>query len=776
MQMPRSRDTIPVVCATAIVGLLLCGLLVGIEPVGGDPDQMYRPVKSELARSLVQGALPFWSDRLGVGVPVVAESHAAAFYPPNWLLYRYLDVETAYRLAMWFHHMALVLATYAYAHTLGISRWGAALAAVAFTLCGFQAVHAIHEPFYHILPYLVFSLFIVERFVASGNIGWLGLLAIVFGAELTLGHFQLQAITAILVVFVGGWRLLADRRPWWRGAALVGALVCGAGIAAVQLVPTWEMMSFAGATYSRLDESAYFFAYPPAHWAEIAIPRLFRWMREGPMDPYWIKRGTSPLEAALYVGTIPLVLVFLGWPARNRGLGPWRVLVPVGIAVATLPNWWPAAYGVLLRVPVIGSFRAPARYTVVASIGLCLIAGAGLDEMMSRARFGIGLALGVLFGIAAFGWAFDRCGRIDYRQRALEGGFAAALLWAGLAWAVAIAALIAWRTQRLPSAALVLVTAVELGLLYFTGMTAWGWPLALSSRSVVLRKLAAERPTRVAGFLYNLPVRMGFTPAAPYLGFRELPPYRLLEPFKSWERAALDGILNRMKRFGVTHGVWDGPYERYMRREGVWRTSGASGLMFFRPEQVVFTGEDPVLDRAVPQPMHWRASQTWRVVRYTAAFPPARVAFVLKPAKDAAELERMLDANERPDEAWYVEGDVPSDTALPRARSARVLRWDGFRGQVEHDGTCELILTRAYYPGWMARVDNRAEEPVLRVEGGLQAIRLNGSGLSRVEVRYRPSGRASARAASLVALGLATAALLIGAIWAVWEHRWQNVS
>ena len=54
------------------------GLLVGYEPVGGDPDRMYRPIKAELASSLRQGALPFWSDKLGLGVPLVAESHAAA--------------------------------------------------------------------------------------------------------------------------------------------------------------------------------------------------------------------------------------------------------------------------------------------------------------------------------------------------------------------------------------------------------------------------------------------------------------------------------------------------------------------------------------------------------------------------------------------------------------------------------------------------------------------------------------------------------------------------
>ena len=71
----------PLILALVLVGTILGGLLVGYEPVGGDPDRMYRPLKSELARALDEGRLPFWSDRFGLGVPLVAESHVAAFYP-----------------------------------------------------------------------------------------------------------------------------------------------------------------------------------------------------------------------------------------------------------------------------------------------------------------------------------------------------------------------------------------------------------------------------------------------------------------------------------------------------------------------------------------------------------------------------------------------------------------------------------------------------------------------------------------------------------------------
>src|SRR5262249_58174541 len=105
------------------VGKMMGVLLVRSEPVGHDPDRLYRPIKTELAASLRQGTLPFWSDKIGLGIPLVAESHVAAFYPPNWLLYRFLTVSAAYRLSMWLHYVALTAATFAYARQMGAAPW-----------------------------------------------------------------------------------------------------------------------------------------------------------------------------------------------------------------------------------------------------------------------------------------------------------------------------------------------------------------------------------------------------------------------------------------------------------------------------------------------------------------------------------------------------------------------------------------------------------------------------------------------------------------------------
>jgi len=429
----------PSTLVLVIVGVALGGLLVGYEPIGGDPDRLYRPLKSELSRALHDGHLPFWSDRLGLGVPLIAESHVAAFYPPNWLLYRVLDVAPAYRLSMWLHYLALAGTMYVYARGLGLFPWGAALAALVFTLCGAQAIHSSHEPLYTALPFLPIALHVSERYLATGRVTALGLLALIWAAQLTVGHFQIQLWTAALVLATALCRLVQRQSSPWRAAATAGALICGAGIAAVQLVLSWDLAQLVGST-RRPPRELFFFWYPVAHWPELAIPRLFHGLKGGPEDPYWFKQGTTGYEACLYVGTVALILAFIGLTdRRHRALDLWRFVVPTSFAIATIPSWWPAGYYAFLQLPGAGAFRAPGRYTILTSLGLALLAGCGFDRAIARRRYWSGIALAATFGAVAVGWALYWAQRPDYRAGASGDDVLRFISLAALSWAASFA-------------------------------------------------------------------------------------------------------------------------------------------------------------------------------------------------------------------------------------------------------------------------------------------------------------------------------------------------
>jgi hypothetical protein len=203
----------------------------------------------------------------------------------------------------------------------------------------------------------------------------------------------------------------------------------------------------------------------------------------------------------------------------------------------------------------------------------------------------------------------------------------------------------------------------------------------------------------------------------------------------------------------VTHGVWAGPKP------------------FRSDAQVLFTGPDPALDALRNADPTDPVPHLWRVERYPPTAPPARVALVVREAKDWYELYPALSTSYHPGEVWFERADRPPEDSGPRARTARLLHWDGRSGAVEHDGTCDLVLRRTYYPGWTARLDDGPKVPVFRADGGLQAVRIPGAGTTRIRVRYRPRALVACATLSTLAISLALAVLAFEATRAFGRNR-----
>ena len=738
----KGRLAIPGSLAIVAVGLALACLFFGYEPIGADPDVMYRPIKSVLAQSLHDGTLPFWSDRFGLGVPLVAESHAAAFYPPNWILYRFFSVGFAFRLSIWLHTIATAATTYLYARELRVSPWGSALASVSFALCGFQAIHSGHEPLYVALPYLPLCLLFADRYATTGRFAWLAGLALGWGVQVTAGHFQIPMWTAGLAIVCGSWRIFVEKHPRARGIGLVVAVLCGAGIAAVQLGLTWELTKVAG--FSRSFEQLSMFAFPPSHWIQPAAPSLFVETYGANGDRYWGSLGTSAGESSFYFGTIPLIFAIIGLFADRKlsTLSVWKGLIFTSLMLASMPRWWPFGYWLATLIPGLGWFRCPGRYTLIASLGLALLAGRGFDHAISSSRFRLGMVLAVLIGIASLAWGAFLLREPSFRACMGESSIPLRFGIAIGTWVMAAGTIVLWRKRWLAPWSLVALTALELAALYHLGPVTWGWTIPDPNDSPILRRLRDEADVGlIASPLKNLPVRAGLTTAFPYLGITPPPPNYLLEASTTPAGSNDRGSRIWMNRFGVTHGIW--------HENDVIPNS-----------TLIFTSSDPVLDRILLPNDPSKAHPRWKIVAYREASPPAWVSRSAFLANGWEDLYPRLVQSVNRDVAFYVREDAPAAPQSPWARQAKVVGWDGRIAIVEHAGACDLIISRTFYPGWTARVNDGPSQAVRKANGGLQAIRLDGVGTSRVTFSYEPTHLRSGVIVSLASIALALTVIL----------------
>lgn len=779
----------PVVVPMLLVGAVLSPLFLGVEPVGSDADFMYRPIKEELARGLRAGVIPFWVDRFGVGVPLVAESHMAAFYPPNWVLYRLLPVAPAYRLSIWLHYVAVAGLTYAYGRRLALTPEGSIAAALVLALGGFMAVHAVHEPLYTLMPYLPLCLLLADRYIETGRLVWMAALALAWGVQLTAGHFQVQMWTAGLVLFAGLWRI-SRGLPSSRFLGLLLGLAWGAAAAWIQLRLTWELTGVS--EFSRGPQFLSNYLFPVSHWAQWALPAVYLGGTRVLPDAYWRVQRTTPDEACAYVGVAALILAFAGFVAGRgeRRLAPWRWLIPLGFALATLPQWWPGGFALLVMVPGLGWFRAPARYTLLCNLGLALLAGRGLDRSIAPRTFRVGLGLALAFGVAGWTWTIALAKAAGASASLSAGTLFWSLAGSLASWVLALGTIVAWRRGWIGASGPLGVMALELGALFYLSSVHWGWSVGLPEESPVLRALRDQPSAElIAGKVDSLPDRAGLSPAYPSLGITAPRPNFLLEATRTPPGRLSPGELRWHRRLGVSHGIW-------AEEDDVRGTEVACDLV------------DPALDRLMRGQPGVAARGRWKLVRYPQPFPAAWLALSAEVVPGWGPLFQTLSASDHTAEAWFEHGQEPAETrtgperpvtdfflsngdtraikvgfGVP-AHSARILEWSGRRGIVEHDGTCYLMLRRAAYPGWSYRLDGGSRRPVLKADGDLQCIPIpvlekEPSGLprqTRVEVEYRPTGLAVAAVVSSLAALSALACLSLAFVPRTLMSRTESVS
>lgn len=368
--------------------------------VGGDIYPYYFPQKQVLQDAWARGTLPLWNDRTWNGYPMHAESQAGVFYPPNLLMYQVLDLNRAYNLSQLFHYVAAFVSVWRLCRSQRLSQTSSLFAAVIFVY-GWFPVRISHE--WSIIGgmWLPLNLWLLHRLLSRPNAVRWSVLSLTLAVQMLAGHFNLAFITQIscLVWAIsnssseaehGSIRVIAGLRG--RLVLVAGAVIASCLLAAVQLVPTLELKHLSQREeVSRVFDPGYGHM-PPVyltqlvaswwywHTPEIALSRELT-------NVAFLQNGsdTNPVEAHFYIGLIPLTLVLLLSRAVSRrqlGSRPWKFWLLLSAGAVIYSFGWLIPW--LRHVPGFGFFNGPGRYTILASLGLSILAGMMLDTFLIR--------------------------------------------------------------------------------------------------------------------------------------------------------------------------------------------------------------------------------------------------------------------------------------------------------------------------------------------------------------------------------------------------------
>jgi hypothetical protein len=404
------------------------GFLAGGGLVGGDTYPYFFPQKQVLAESFARVEIPLWHDRTSLGYPLLAESQAGVFYPTNQILYRLLDIHSAYHASILLHYAAAFVFAWRFCRSQQLSTASALLAAMVFVY-GWFPVRVSLE--WSIIGGVWFPLclWMTERFLQTPNRQRLACLSLCLATHLLAGHFTLAFITQLTCL---GFALLssprrtlasyssslpaesspADSAPTflsrWRAAVGVAAAIAVAvGLSAVQLVPTYELrqLSQRDGTHAVFNPSD---GHMPPMYLTQLVASWWYWhtpemaaSRESLKHPFLLSAGdTNPVEAHLYVGLIPLLLmtsllsVQVRRFVRATNWKTWGLLALAGILYAF--GWF---VPIFRHLPGFGFFIGPGRYTIITTLGFAIIAGLGLDGLLRRRSSAVRIVLTTLIGV-----------------------------------------------------------------------------------------------------------------------------------------------------------------------------------------------------------------------------------------------------------------------------------------------------------------------------------------------------------------------------------------
>ncbi len=528
------------------------------------------PFRATFAQMLRTGHLPLWDPYIFGGMPFLAAAQPGVLYALNWF-YLFFSPAVATNLMVVATYIVAGLGAFLYARKIGTSMAGAMITALVWQFGGATIGQISHINIVQTAALLPWVLWSLEAYVQTASFKRGTLIAIFIAVQFFAGHQQTFVYSLLLVIAYSIAMSFADRTRQKRYFSAIAFAGVGIVLAAVQILPTFELLRNSVRASSSYD---FFTSYsmPKRFVFALFAPylmgggdgRLFRAPYVGP--PYYP-------EMIGYVGLLALMLaiaaVVIKRDARTKF---WAITFGVCLLLA-MGRYAPLQiYQLIYFVPPLNLFRVPARHLMEVDFALAVLAGLGLTRLQRARQHGPILLKVALIGIGVFlvtlltvTWLRPAEFRLDRDLpvtilRAAEL-FLPIVIAAASAWAL-------WRFGRRRRGALALLFAVLLIDLVIWGQSSGWYPESPRNNEEywrvpeVVQTLRRAAPGEAASFRI-LTVPHVFDPSQPV-------PSATPEHASAWTQAdlyMLHGIHNAAGYDGF--GL-----ERYQKMAGAMKVWG----------------------------------------------------------------------------------------------------------------------------------------------------------------------------------------------------------
>jgi hypothetical protein len=320
-----------------------------------------------------EGEVPLWNPYNNGGLPFVADSQAAVFYPPRLatIALAHLSGGWSYHaleLEMTAHILVYTLMMYAFVRRLTLGWRGSVLGAVVAAVVGGYGGYLSGYPPLQLalmeagiwLPLAALGILEATR-ETHVRWTWLLLTGLALGLSWMAGHPQTSYFLTLLLAVYFGYNVYARRYRWTTfvtGTALFGGIAFG--LAAAQLLPGFEYLTRTARVDLTYDAKGNGFPFQDV--AQFIFP------------------GIVSLWSPLYVSFMALVLVFIAVWRRLPQSTFWGVVAVLALlwSLGANSTLYPLFYNVL---PGLRFFRGQERAAYLVANSLAILAGLSAANM-----------------------------------------------------------------------------------------------------------------------------------------------------------------------------------------------------------------------------------------------------------------------------------------------------------------------------------------------------------------------------------------------------------
>jgi hypothetical protein len=754
-----------------------------------DLSTFHYPLKKLVTESYANGEWPLWNPFIQMGQPLLANPNSMALYPTQ-LLFQFLPFETAFELHLILHCILAGAGAFLLARRLGQTLPAAILVALIYN---FSGVTLSCVNLFNVLPAVAFlpllSLAFLEAVTRPSPVS-LTLAGGLTGCFLLLLEPLSSLAIGLFVLLVLAFSPQSAGLPRVRSVAVILVVfLLGLLLASIQIVPTLELLGHSG-RHGGLDfEAAAFWSLHPMNFVQLVCPRIFGDFFKLETPTPWATRffdGREPYLLSCYFGAVPLLMVV--WACVSDRTRIRRLLVTT-LMMATLLALGrnTPIYGWLCDCfPVIRFGRYPVKFLLVANICVALLAGMGLDRLVSlktdrfwtvgRTRLFVFclllLALGVLLFASSLDSIWTLSGLIQVKAEELHIRYGGEILkiskplvqdafkhvQLNIGWLLSI--LLLWGSGKIRPA--VVKASISICILFdlFIG-NYWINPLIRSDFftvapvSAYLREKADnDGPFRVYRFepprLSDHPAILYSTDSGIWLSlFRKLTLYPFLAA-KDHVQYSVFPSVDHLETLAVQQLSEDVSRARSLE-EKLNLLAGLNVLNILSPLEI----STPRL--ALEALFQVNSDQPLKLYRLLDSSPRA---FLLQSEKPGTNLPRSSSGQVK---------DVPQELphVLAVSDKVRFKRYSFNKAEMEIDAEHpgRLVLLDNNYPGWLATVDGKD----VAIEGFNRIYRAVPvpAGKHRVDFRYEPMSFRYGRWMTLSAGCMWVTILFIHHLWKI---------